>query len=462
MRLTPDCGLERCRWTDRIVPRHGRFRSWRSFRQRRLVKGSLAEIGKRKIGTDVVDRRDVVADGPEAESPVTNEFNLVVEALQCPVGNTECGPSQDSIHVGTNQLCKFLHRLKTAVAGFPEPVAEEPLGVEAALVVPEELKVFFQEVSADESKIETGQIEQGVALGIREVPGIFEQDEAGSFDEVSVRSRQSADFGAPDLVDGIEQMADQMKTIKNKSGPRKVFADRFGVGRPHIATDGVNRAGAPAVEPMEEGIQRFFLPVFTDPDQAMTFQIVDQGQVAVTALAADFIDTDDVECLPPALLQAFGDDAPNDLDDRLPIELEMSGNFQPVKLPGQQGNGRRQRHGDPAPGFGPGNLFHFDLLAAWATDAERLVVQFQQTIAQTQVPPCSRFQPAVSSAASGATVAASELAFPDSRHMSDDGFIGFLDVRDVVGFHCELFSDKRFHAHWTVGPPGGVATGRIA
>src|SRR5439155_25240919 len=141
-------------------------------------------------------------------------------------------------------------------------------------------------------------------------------------------------------------------------------------------------------------------------------------------------------------------------------ELEMSCHFQPVQLPGQQRNGRRQRNGDSAPGFGPRNLFHFDLLATQAADAERLVAQFHRTIAHTQVPPCPRFQPAVSSAASGATVTASELALPDSRHMSDDGFIGFLDLSDVVGFHCELFSDKRFHAHWAVGPPGGVATGK--
>src|SRR5207249_2635648 len=112
-------------------------------------------------------------------------------------------------------------------------------------------KVFFQEVSAEESKIETGQIEQGVTLGVGKVPGIFEQDEAGSFNEVLVRSRQSADFRSPDF-DGIEQMADQMKTIKNKSGLRKMFADRFGLGRPHVAADGVNGAGEPTIEPMEE------------------------------------------------------------------------------------------------------------------------------------------------------------------------------------------------------------------
>src|SRR5712691_12750730 len=108
-------------------------------------------------------------------------------------------------------------------------------------------------------------------------------------------SRQTADFLTANFIDSVEQMADQMKSVEDESGLWEMFADGLCVRGPHVATDGSERAAPFAVEPAEEGIERFFPPVFADPNQAMSFQIVNQSEIAVPALAADFIDADDVE-----------------------------------------------------------------------------------------------------------------------------------------------------------------------
>src|SRR5207249_4861909 len=236
--------------------------------------------------------------------------------------------------------------------------------------MPEQLEVFFQQVGAHETEIYAGQIQQRVALRIGEVPGIFEQDEARSLDEILLRARETANFGSANFIYRIEQMSDQMKAIKNQSCLSNMFLDGFRVRRPHIAADRMDGAGASGIEPAEKRIKSFFLPIFANPDQTMALQIIDQSQVTVTTLPADFVDADDVQRFPTTLLQALGDNALDDLHDGFPIELKMPGDFQPVELSGQQGDGCRQRDGDSAPRFSPGDLLHFHLLASRTRNAE--------------------------------------------------------------------------------------------
>ncbi len=114
------------------------------------------EVRKWKIGTNMINRGDVVRDGAKAECPVTDQFDLVVQALQSAIGNTQSGPGQDAVDVGAHESSELLHRFQAAVAGFPEPTAEEALGVEGMLVMPEKLEVFFQQVSPHETEIDAG------------------------------------------------------------------------------------------------------------------------------------------------------------------------------------------------------------------------------------------------------------------------------------------------------------------
>jgi hypothetical protein len=63
------------------------------------MAAGLTEVGKRKIGADVIDGGHVVRDGTKAEGAVTNQFDLVVEALQSSIRNAKRGPSQNAIEV---------------------------------------------------------------------------------------------------------------------------------------------------------------------------------------------------------------------------------------------------------------------------------------------------------------------------------------------------------------------------
>src|SRR6266704_163106 len=98
----------------------------------------------RQIRTDVVDRGDIVANGAEAKSTMTDQFHLIVETLQGSVRDPQCGPGENSFHMRADKLSKFLHGFQTTVRRLPEPVEKKAFGVEPAFVMPEELKGFLQ------------------------------------------------------------------------------------------------------------------------------------------------------------------------------------------------------------------------------------------------------------------------------------------------------------------------------
>src|SRR5438094_564992 len=249
----------------------------------------------------------------------------------------------------------------------------------------------------------------------------------------------------------VEQMPNQMKPVENQRGIGEIFADRLGIRRPHVATDRVDRAAASGVQPAEKRIECFFLPVFTNPDELMPFQIVDQRQVAVTALPADLIHADDVERLPRTAFQAFGNNALHDLGDRFPVDAKMPCHFQPVQLPGQQGHCHGQRNRHPAPGLCPRNLLDLHPLATDADHTEWPINQFQRTIAHAQIPPSSARRSAMRLWTRPTATATAEPSSANSFHVNDKGAISLLNSTHIVGFHSQLFSDKRFHAHWTLG-----------
>src|ERR1700730_12256149 len=248
-------------------------------------------------------------------------------------------------------------------------------------------------------------------------------------------------------------MTDQMETIKDECGPRQMLSNGVGVRRPHIATNSVDRAAAARIEPMEEGVDGFALALLSDPDDTAALQIIDQGEILVTPASTDFVDTDDVKRLPATKSQTFGNGKADDLGDRFPVETKMAGHLQPTQFPRQHCNRRRQRSGYTTPWLGPGNLLDFNFPASRAADTERSVADLQDDIAQIQVLPCPLLEPSLSLIARQATSATNQLAPSDPFHVSNHDIVGFFDLDNVVRFHSKLFSDKRFHAHWSIGSP---------
>ena len=184
--------------------------------------------------------------GAVAERTVTNQFDLVVEALRHAVGDIQSGPGENAINMGFDQLSKFLHRFQAAVRRLPEPVLEESFGPEEAAVAPEQLKAFLQQISAQQAAVGLGrsrQGEQGIALAWSQVPGILQQDETCTFDRLLSRTAELADLLPTDLIEGIQAMLDQVEAVEHQRGVRKVLADGIGIRRPHITADEAFRYG---------------------------------------------------------------------------------------------------------------------------------------------------------------------------------------------------------------------------
>jgi len=164
---------------------------------------------------------------------------------------------------------------------------------------------------------------------------------------------------------------------------------------------------------------------------------------------ADFIDADDVQRLPAAMLQPPEHHALDHGGDRLPVQAEVVGHGAPRQLAGQGRHraGQGVRHALPL--VGPRHAF--DAQPAVRTPhAVGGVHQHDDMLAQGQIAPASLGPPGRGDPdRRAATLAAVQPAMLAPVEV-DDEFLGgliLLDLDHGVGFQSQAFPDKRFHAH---------------
>ena len=95
------------------------------------------------------------------------------------------------------------------------------------------------------------------------------------------------------FIDRLAQVHHDVKTIQNMKGLSCFLCNHLKIRPPHIAAD-VSQLGCPLfTEPAEESQQGLYLPLLSNPEQslAVCIDLIDQGQVLVTNLPLDLIDT---------------------------------------------------------------------------------------------------------------------------------------------------------------------------
>jgi hypothetical protein len=107
------------------------------------------------------------------------------------------------------------------------------LGPFGLLVIPEELKGFFEVVGADDRSVPTDQRREAFFLIAAEIPGILEQQPASAFEGDSLLGRVLASQFAANRIHSLIQVLDDMESVKQNLGIRGVPPNQTGVRRPH-------------------------------------------------------------------------------------------------------------------------------------------------------------------------------------------------------------------------------------
>src|SRR5712671_2705659 len=99
----------------------------------------------------MIDSRHEACCSTKAECAVTDEFDFVVDSFRGAVGNAKSRPGENALDVGLDHSSELCDRIETAVSGLPEPGLKESLRMKRAVIAPEELETFLEQVGADQT-----------------------------------------------------------------------------------------------------------------------------------------------------------------------------------------------------------------------------------------------------------------------------------------------------------------------
>jgi hypothetical protein len=275
-----------------------------------------------------------------------SEFQTVVETLHDAAGNRLPGakPVEQELSVGPQHACHLFHGLDPRAHDALAPKVKKLAGPEGGDIVPEELKVFLQQVAAHRFQVIAEEIAQFDFLRGCQILRPLEQAPAGMGEDGGQSlCLQFPSLLCPDLIDGLVHMHGDVKAVQNMDGLAGLLGDDLEVGFPHIAADEEQLSRPLLAEHPEKAQQGSDGPVLPHPQQALAFTIdlVDDGKVLVTSLPENLIDSDGQHVGQVPVFQAPLDHPFHGSEDLLPGRAEGDGGFFPRK---SLGPGRKKLH----------------------------------------------------------------------------------------------------------------------
>ena len=166
------------------------------------------------------------------------------------------------------------------------------------------------------------------ALALRRL----EQRPAGVLDPAAARSLALAvlvPLGAAHIVDRSARELAHVERVEHdlRAEPLVGLGDRLDrvliAGR-HVDRDRADRV-APVAEQLEERLQRLGVAAGLSPHDRPALVVGDAGQVALTAAVGDLVHADQDEPVEAGLAEVVGDDAGDDVADRVPRDPHQPG-----------------------------------------------------------------------------------------------------------------------------------------
>src|ERR1700694_103340 len=392
------------------------------------------------------DGVDVGVDGTVTMSSVADRFHVVVHGLEGTVRDTETCPGQDAVDVLSNHSRESLEGLESTVRRPPEPLGEVGEGPPLPLVVPESLEGFLEVVGTDDGLILLAERRQPCPLLPGEGPGILQPEPASLLEGDPFFAPELSPGLAPHLVHRLAQMLDDVKSIEDDQGLRKVLLNGICVHGPHIAADDLDRPSPAGAKPRKELPHGLGIPVLTGPHQASSFQVVDKGQIQLPLPSRYLFDAKHSKRFPGAMFEAPFHGPLDHGRHGLPVHAEVFGGLLPREQSGQRRNAPRQGPGHSLPPVGPVQVIE-SRPASRASDATRRVSQDETLVPHRKIPPLPNPLARVNLSGSSRALTAREPASFDPVDLRNQSIGLLLDPTDPVSFETKSLPDKTPEAH---------------
>ena len=118
-----------------------------------------------------------------------------------------------------------------------------------------------------------------------EVPRVLEPDVSGFLKQLRIVCFELPSFLFAHGIDGLHEMAHNVKFIEDKEGIGKALFDDIHIGGPHIATDSLYLLRSLFPKVIKETLQGLSAAVFATPQQAFPCEVVDLSMVDMASLA---------------------------------------------------------------------------------------------------------------------------------------------------------------------------------
>jgi hypothetical protein len=337
---------------------------------------------------------------------VADGLGVIVHGFYRAVVDLEIKIGEDSLLMTSQHPGKIPERFNPAVGCPPEPAFEVFGRPSLALVVPELSEELLEQIRLDRGEVHRDELCQGEFLLVREIPGVFQPDVAGSLEH----RRGSLGFSLhpSDLVNGLQQVADNMELVEDDHLLPTALLDDIDIVLPHVAAHPLDGSCALFSPPLKEPPQGILIPVGASPYKPLLLEIVDLSVVDMTFLAADLINADESDTSVVFPLSAVSNRSVHRTPDRVPGDVEKSGNLVPGKQSRPKG-----KHGDKGKADGllshaPGDLLHSNPMLE-TPDPSRPVREEDRNAPQADMTPASPPDPILDQRTSPAN-AAGELS----------------------------------------------------
>ena len=133
--------------------------------------------------------------------------------------------------MSAQQPHEFLEWFQARPHSRVPPLLQVNFGAGRLLVVPEQLKDFFQVVGSHDRRVPLDQRRKAVLLAGFEIPWILQQQPATPFEDDPFFRAQAPHLTAPDFLDRFIEMFDDVKPIEQDLRVPRVLPYQAGVRR---------------------------------------------------------------------------------------------------------------------------------------------------------------------------------------------------------------------------------------
>lgn len=225
-------------------------------------------------------------------------FQAVVQSLHSAEGDlfASLEPIEDERFVGAQHACDLLHRLEARAHCRRAPLLEELTGPGRRGVLPEEVELFREQVSANGAQVAGEEFPEldGLAGGeilhaLQQAPARMLQHQGGFAEAVA--GAHLAGLLGTHRIDRLVHLGGDVVTVEDIQCVRGALGDHVQVRLPHVRADEADLCAALRAEPQEELAQASLFAILGHEQQPLypIVDLVDQGEEAALA-PVDLID----------------------------------------------------------------------------------------------------------------------------------------------------------------------------